>query len=156
WSTWEAVKKDIVGAFSQLENAGLVELWTCGATHAFLPALLHHPKVMRAQISLAVDSHVRAVGRAPRGLWLPECGYAPGIDSVLSRWGIAYTALETHAVLNASPRPRYGTATPVITPSGLLCAGRDPAASQQVWSKESGYPGDYYYREFYRDVGYDN
>jgi 1,4-alpha-glucan branching enzyme len=33
--------------------------------------------------------------------------------------------------------------------------GRDPESSQQVWSSETGYPGDPAYREFYRDVGFD-
>ena len=28
-------------------------------------------------------------------------------------------------------------------------------SSRQVWSAESGYPGDYDYREFYRDIGFD-
>jgi 1,4-alpha-glucan branching enzyme len=32
---------------------------------------------------------------------------------------------------------------------------RDPESSQQVWSAEYGYPGDPWYREFYRDVGWD-
>jgi 1,4-alpha-glucan branching enzyme len=32
---------------------------------------------------------------------------------------------------------------------------RDPESSQQVWSSETGYPGDPIYREFYRDIGWD-
>jgi 1,4-alpha-glucan branching enzyme len=32
---------------------------------------------------------------------------------------------------------------------------RDMETSQQVWSAEVGYPGNPYYREFYRDVGWD-
>ena len=28
-------------------------------------------------------------------------------------------------------------------------------SSQQVWSSIDGYPGDYNYREFYRDIGYE-
>ena len=28
-------------------------------------------------------------------------------------------------------------------------------SSQQVWSSIDGYPGDFNYREFYRDIGYD-
>ena len=32
---------------------------------------------------------------------------------------------------------------------------RDVETSQQVWSAEVGYPGNPYYREFYRDVGWD-
>jgi 1,4-alpha-glucan branching enzyme len=74
---------------------------------------------------------------------------------VLTHYGVAYTALETHALIDATPRPRYATAAPIVTPNGLACFGRDIEASQQVWSKEAGYPGDFYYREFYRDVGYD-
>jgi 1,4-alpha-glucan branching enzyme len=32
---------------------------------------------------------------------------------------------------------------------------RDPESSKQVWSSKEGYPGDFNYREFYRDLGYD-
>ena len=28
-------------------------------------------------------------------------------------------------------------------------------SSQQVWSSIDGYPGDFNYREFYRDIGYE-
>jgi 1,4-alpha-glucan branching enzyme len=156
WDVWRRYQGDLVGALAGFQERGHLEIWTSGATHAFLPALLHHPQLIRGQIALAVDSHLRALGRAPRGIWLPECGYTPGVDAVLTRYGIAYTVLETHALLDATPRPRFGTAAPAVTAQGLACFGRDAEASQQVWSKESGYPGDVYYREFYRDVGYDN
>jgi 1,4-alpha-glucan branching enzyme len=33
--------------------------------------------------------------------------------------------------------------------------GRDIESSKQVWSTMEGYPGDYNYREFYRDIGHD-
>ena len=155
WRVWDRIDGDVVDAFAQLEDSGHIEIWTCGATHGFFPALLHHPALVRAQVSFAVDSHLRAVGRAPRGIWLPECGYIAGVDATLTRYGIAYTSLETHAINDATPRPRYGTAAPIITPRGLAAFGRDLEASRQVWSKEGGYPGDFYYREFYRDVGYD-
>lgn len=155
-ATWEAIHRDVVGAFARHEREGRLELWTCGATHAFFPALAHHPEMIRAQVAVAVDAHTRATGQRPRGIWLPECGYAHGVDKVLVDHGIAYTAVETHAVLNATPRPRYGSAAPIITPAGLCCIARDVESSRQVWSKREGYPGDPDYREFYRDVGYDN
>ncbi|MDP3276445.1 MAG: DUF1957 domain-containing protein [Deltaproteobacteria bacterium] len=156
WKTWDAIGGDVVGALAAWEARGRIELWTCGATHAFFPSLLHHPRMIRAQVELAVKSHTAATGRAPRGMWLPECGYAPGVDEALTRHGIAYTALESHAIAHASPRPRYGTAAPILTPEGLACFGRDPSASHQVWAAEVGYPGHPLYREFYRDVGFDN
>ena len=38
---------------------------------------------------------------------------------------------------------------------GVIAFGRDLESSRQVWSSVCGYPGDYNYREFYRDIGYD-
>ncbi len=32
---------------------------------------------------------------------------------------------------------------------------RDAESSRQVWSRDEGYPGDAFYREFYRDIGFD-
>jgi 1,4-alpha-glucan branching enzyme len=44
---------------------------------------------------------------------------------------------------------------PVYCKSGVACFGRDLESSKQVWSSIEGYPGDYFYREFYRDIGFD-
>ena len=44
---------------------------------------------------------------------------------------------------------------PIISPGGIAFFGRDMESSRQVWSAESGYPGDYDYREFYRDIGWE-
>lgn len=38
---------------------------------------------------------------------------------------------------------------------GIVAFARDLESSRQVWSSISGYPGDFNYREFYRDIGYD-
>jgi 1,4-alpha-glucan branching enzyme len=86
---------------------------------------------------------------------LPECGYYPGVDRLLRDHGIRYTILETHGVTRAEPRPRYGVYAPIYCPSGVAVFGRDPESSRQVWSSIEGYPGDYDYREFYRDIGHD-
>jgi 1,4-alpha-glucan branching enzyme len=37
----------------------------------------------------------------------------------------------------------------------VACFARDLESSKQVWSSVEGYPGDYNYREFYRDIGFD-
>ncbi|HID31614.1 MAG TPA: DUF1957 domain-containing protein, partial [Desulfobacterales bacterium] len=44
---------------------------------------------------------------------------------------------------------------PIYCPSGVAAFGRDPESSKQVWCSIEGYPGDYDYREFYRDIAYD-
>ena len=107
---------------------------------------------MRAQIAVAATSHRRHFGKDPVGIWLPECGYFPGLDAYLAEQNIRYFFVDTHGVTDATPRPRYGVYAPIYTPTGPAAFARDPESSMQVWSAESGYPGDPDYREFYRDV----
>jgi len=147
-------KRDLVGAFAGYQKAGKLEIMTCAATHALLP-LLHRPEARRAQVRVAVENYRRHFGRSPRGIWLPECGYAPGIEHELTRAGLEYFFLDTHGVLFATPRPRYGVFAPVLCPGGAAAFARDVESSRQVWSAREGYPGDPNYREFYRDLGFD-
>jgi 1,4-alpha-glucan branching enzyme len=77
------------------------------------------------------------------------------MDLWLKDYGLRFFFVETHGLLQAQPRPPYGTFAPVVCPSGLLAFGRDLESAKQVWSSKEGYPGDPLYREFYRDVGYD-
>ena len=88
-------------------------------------------------------------------MWLSECAYIPELEPVLREFGIQYVFLETHGVTFADPKPLYGTLAPVMSPNGLVAFGRDLESSRQVWSSICGYPGDYNYREFYKDIGYE-
>ena len=63
--------------------------------------------------------------------------------------------MDTHGILHARPRPRYGVFAPVFTPNCIAAFGRDLDSARQVWSKHEGYPGDFNYRDFYRDIGFD-
>ncbi len=64
--------------------------------------------------------------------------------------------MDTHGVLFAEPRPKYGVYAPILCPGTNVAAlARDTESSKQVWSAIEGYPGDYNYRDFYRDVGFD-
>jgi len=94
-------------------------------------------------------------GRRPRGIWLPECGFSPGLEEILAEEGLRFFFTEAHGVLHASPRPRFGVFAPIVTPAGVAAFARDVESSKQVWSAIEGYPGDYDYREFYRDIGFD-
>ncbi|RJQ11464.1 MAG: DUF1957 domain-containing protein [Bacillota bacterium] len=147
--------KDLVGAFRRVAGGGNVELATSAATHAYLPLLGLHRSTVETQVEMGLRQFGRLFGRHPAGFWLPECGYRPGCDQVLAEKGLRWTCLETHGVLFASPVPRYGVHAPIVTPSGVACFGRDPVSSKQVWSSNEGYPGDPWYREYYRDIGYD-
>ncbi|MEK7476034.1 MAG: 1,4-alpha-glucan branching protein domain-containing protein [Candidatus Coatesbacteria bacterium] len=147
--------RNLANGFRRFQDSGQLEIVTCGATHGFLPLMETRPEAVNAQVQVAVDCHARHLGRAPTGIWLPECGFQPGHDEVLRRHGIRYFFMDAHGILLGSPRPKYGTYAPVFCRSGVAAFGRDLESSKQVWSALEGYPGDFEYRDFYRDIGYD-
>ena len=150
----EKYGRNLVTAFKKFQDLGVLEIITCAATHGFLP-LMQNRNAVRAQIMVAVEHHKKHLGRAPKGIWLPECGYYEGLDEVLNEAGIRYFFTDAHGVFHSSPRPKYGVYAPITTRAGVAAFGRDIESSKQVWSSVEGYPGDYNYRDFYRDVGFD-
>jgi 1,4-alpha-glucan branching enzyme len=153
--TWRYYEGNLVTAFKRFQDEGSLEIITTGATHGLLPLLAGHPSSIRAQILTARDHYRTCFGRDPRGIWLPECAYVSGVETFLQEANIRWFILDTHGVLHARPRPRYGTFAPIFTPNGIAAFGRDFDSSRQVWSKHEGYPGDARYRDFYRDIGFD-
>ncbi len=147
--------RNLIQAFQRLSALGKVELMASAATHGYLPLLSPDESAVRAQIRIGIDYYQQLFGSKPRGFWLPECAFYPGVDRILTAEGIRYTIVETHGVTRSSPRAKYGVYAPLSCPSGLTVFGRDPESSRQVWSSVEGYPGDYDYREFYRDIAYD-
>jgi 1,4-alpha-glucan branching enzyme len=154
-ATYAAHGRNLLRPFREYQEQGVLEIATCAATHALLPLLADDPPSLRAQILVARDYYQECFGRDPKGIWLPECAYVPGVEDVLEEANIRWFATETHGVLHAQPRPRFGVFAPIYTPNGVAVFGRDFESAKQVWSKEEGYPGDFRYRDFYRDIGFD-
>ena len=148
--------RDLTAAFRRFQDSGHLEIIASAATHGYLPLMAPNQRAVRAQIDVGVEAHRRVFGRPPQGFWLPECGCSPPDDVWLARAGIRWFVCETHGLLHARPRPRYAVYAPVYcADSGVAAFGRDVETSKQVWSATEGYPGDYDYRDFYRDIGYD-
>jgi 1,4-alpha-glucan branching enzyme len=109
----DRLDRDIVGRLRALQDEGCIEIITCAATHGYLP-LLGTDEGVRAQISTGVASYWKHYGRAPRGIWLPECAYRPryawreptdpqgrpvlraGIEEFLHDADIRYFFVDTH------------------------------------------------------------
>jgi 1,4-alpha-glucan branching enzyme len=158
--------RDILGTLKWLQEEGVIEVLTSGATHGFLP-LLERDSSVFSQIRLGVETYRRYFGRQPRGFWLPECAYRPaqwveaekrerkGIDQWLADEGLAYFFVEGVGLTRAGfLENRYGENHPGTgrgyrLPSGVAVFGRNEATGRQVWSAEVGYPGDPYYLEFH-------
>ena len=152
---WDRHHGDVLAGLVHHWDAGRLELLTCSATHCYLPGMLPAAEGIRPQLSLGVSGFERLVGRRPVGAWLAECAYHPSFDDEIARAGIRFTIVDTHGVLNARPRPPFGVHAPVCSPSGVAFFARDVESSRQVWSRDEGYPGDAFYRDFYRDIGFD-
>lgn len=152
--TYEAWRGNLVAAFASLEAAGTVELFTTSATHTLLPAYAAHPRYVELQLELAVAAHRRAFGRPPRGLWLPECGWFPGVEEHLAKAGLRYTFVEAKGVLDARPTPQFGLDRGVVAGS-VLVLGRDPEMAARLWSRDRGLPGHPDFLDFHQDGAYE-
>ncbi len=117
---FEALNRDIIQGFRQFNDKGLVEIITCAATHGYMP-LLGTDESIRAQVRTAIAVHHHHLGKHPRGMWAPECGYRPaglwsypilgsdgapiapafdriGIEQALSESGINFFFVDAHLV----------------------------------------------------------
>ncbi len=145
----------LINVFREYANAGYLEVITCAGTHGYLPLLSSEPTAVRAQVQTAVHEHERLFGKRPRGMWLPECAFYPGVEGLLAEAGIRYFIVDSHGIEHADPKPLFGVHAPIYTPAGVAAFGRNPSTSRLVWSSRVGYPADFNYREYYRDIGYD-
>ncbi|MCP4761819.1 MAG: DUF1957 domain-containing protein [archaeon] len=122
--------KDIVGGFARLQDMGILDIITCGATHGYGP-LLSKESSINAQFKTAVDNYKMHFGRAPTGVWLPECAYRPGykwknplkpeeeferpgIEYFLAKNGLRYFFIDTATLLGGLSQGVYAARFPLL------------------------------------------
>lgn len=132
---------NLPAAFGRLAKAGRVELFTTAATHAFLPAHQNSAFTRQLQIGLGVERFTALTGVEPKGFWLPECGYFPGLERDLAAAGIEWFVTED-----------MGGPSVLRCPNGVTALARHHALSRKVWDAQVGYPGHPQYREFHQDA----
>ncbi|MFN2477435.1 MAG: glycoside hydrolase family 57 protein [Chthoniobacterales bacterium] len=152
---FEEWNRDLLSRFRHFRDVGALEIIASAATHGLLPLLAQDPAAVRAQVRIGCDVYREVFAAEPAGFWLPECAYMPGLEHVLQEVNIRWFVLDAHGLMLGNPRPRRAIYAPCFTPAGPAAFARDPESSRQVWSAESGYPGDPAYREFHRDIGFD-
>lgn len=171
-------KRDVIGAFRQLQDQGAIEIITSMATHCYAP-LIEHDSTLYAQLKIGLDSYMRHFGHNSKGIWLPECAYRPayfqdrtnlrkpGLEEFLEAQKIEFFLTETYMIeggyqrgikkRNLDPVRNYNapihrtTYQPYsVASSNVVAIGRNYHTGMQVWSSEYGYPGDGNYREFHK------
>ncbi|MFO7169530.1 MAG: DUF1957 domain-containing protein [Chloroflexota bacterium] len=135
--------RNVVAALRELCADGAAEPLAGAATHAYLP-LLGRTASLRAQLEVGALSVTRRLGRRPRGLWLPECGFSASVAHAAQGAGARYIVVDPSSAAPAPGlthlRPRWAM------PRRLAAFLRDVSACEHVYSAELGYPGDPLYR----------
>lgn len=170
--------RDIIGGFKKYQDLGAIEITTSAATHGFSP-LIGEDTSLQAQFKAGADNYKKHFGVDAKGCWLPECAYRPAegerpaIDHWLHEAGLKYFFTESFVITGGQTSQvrrvfgPYGSIeyipAPERPPTGydtfeafwlkdypVAVMGRHEAASYQVWSAGTGYPGDGNYREFHK------
>lgn len=131
WQEWYAQRLDdflnryngsIIKGLKDLQDAGAIEIMTCGITHGYLP-LLGTEASIDLQIHGAVENYKKHFGCEPRGIWLPECAYRPsyewhsmipvepyhhkrlrpGIEQFLNKYNIKYFVTDEDLLKRSTP-----------------------------------------------------
>ena len=89
----------------------------------------------------------RRAGRASltprRGIWAPECAYAPGMEDGYAAAGVSHFMVDGPSLHGDTALGRP------VGDSDVVAFGRDLQVSYRVWSPKSGYPGHAAYRDFH-------
>jgi 1,4-alpha-glucan branching enzyme len=137
----DAAGGDPLRPFQDAAAEGRVALASSAATHAVLPLLATRAGV-RLQVDAGIRSHRRRFGW-DEGFWLPECAYAPGIESRLAERGVGWFCVDQSAH-DADP---LDALAPVATAAGPVALPIDWEAIQWLWSLD-GYPSDPAHAQF--------
>lgn len=131
----------------RLSDSGTVEILGGPATHAFQPGLTEAWVAFGLRSGL--DDAALRLGSRPHGVWLPECGYRPGLESLLRDAGAGHLVVEPTTV--PAPGQPGGSAEAVfeLADSGVVGLRNDRSITDLVWSATAGYPGGQWYRDFH-------
>jgi hypothetical protein len=90
----EAEERGYFDRVRALVERGQVELWGSGFYEPILPSI---PRADRIdQVKMMADRIEKRFGRRPRGLWLTERVWEPGLASDLAEAGVEYVAVDDH------------------------------------------------------------
>ena len=146
--------QNLLSKFSEYQKKGYIELLaTCG-TDIFLPHFSDMPEVMNAQVETGLFAYRTFFEDAADGFWLPEMGYANGIEKVLRAYGVNYTVLDARGLLFSETVPEKGIFAPAKCENGVAVLGRDPGTDEEIFG-ENGYASNCVYCDQNRDVAFE-
>ncbi|OZM73957.1 1,4-alpha-glucan branching protein [Amycolatopsis antarctica] len=122
-------------------DSGTIELLGGPLTHPFQPLL--DPRVRSFALRGGLADTAQRIGSRPAGIWAPECGYAPGMETAYAAEGVERFLVDGPALHGDT------SAAHTVGQSDVVCFGRDLEVTYRVWSPKAGYPGHANYRDFH-------
>ncbi len=133
----------------RLADSGVIELLGGPATHPFQPLLVDR-LLVDAQLGVGLDDQTLRLGQRPRGVWAPECGYRPGLESSYADAGVGHFLVDGPTLLGSVRDDPLATGAGWrVGDTEVVAFGRDLEVTYRVWSPRSGYPGGRWYRDFH-------
>jgi len=105
---FERYGNNLVAAFKQFQDAGKIEIITCGAHPRLFPAHGRGEGV-GARAGEGGGGALRKAFRTPAArIWLPECGFNPGDDVIMKEAGLKFSSATRTASCTARRAPSTG------------------------------------------------
>lgn len=124
-----------------LIDAQTIELLGGPLSHPFQPLL--NPRLREFALREGLADAGARFAHVPRGIWAPECAYAPGMERDYAAAGVTHFMVDGPSLHGDTSLGRP------VGDSGVIAFGRDLKVSYRVWSPKSGYPGHAAYRDFH-------
>jgi 1,4-alpha-glucan branching enzyme len=125
----------------ELVDADTVELLGGPLAHPFQPLL--NPRLREFALHEGLADAAQRFARTPRGIWAPECAYAPGMEAGYAAAGVGHFMVDGPSLHGDTALGRP------VGDTDVVAFGRDLQVSYRVWSPKSGYPGHGAYRDFH-------
>jgi 1,4-alpha-glucan branching enzyme len=125
----------------ELIDADTIELLGGPLSHPFQPLL--NPRLREFALREGLADAGQRLAHTPRGIWAPECAYAPGMEIDYAAAGVGHFMVDGPSLHGDTALGRP------VGDSDVIAFGRDLQVSYRVWSPKSGYPGHAAYRDFH-------
>ncbi len=125
----------------ELLDGGVIELLGGPLAHPFQPLL--NPRLREFALREGLADAKQRFAHTPRGIWAPECAYAPGMEAGYAAAGVGHFMVDGPSLHGDTALGRP------VAASDVVAFGRDLKVSYRVWSPRSGYPGHAAYRDFH-------
>lgn len=147
--------QQLLKKFKEYQKKGYVELLATTGTSIFMPFYTDLKEILNGQVETGLNAYKYFFNEIPDGFWIPELGYAPGIEEIIHSYGFNYTILDARSFLFSQEQPQNGIFTPARFENSLAVFGRCYKCDEEIFS-ETGYASNSIYKNKNKDIGFIN